>query len=47
MSKTELRQLIRQRKRRFTQQELGELSLAVVGRLSAHKRMAEAQTVML
>lgn len=47
MSKKELRQLIRQRKRQFTQQELGELSLAVVGRLSAHKRMAEAQTVML
>ena len=47
MSKTELRQLIRQRKRQFTQQELGELSIAVVGRLSAHKRMAEAQTVML
>lgn len=43
MSKKELRQLIRQRKRQFTQQELGELSLAVVGRLSAHKRMAEAQ----
>lgn len=47
MSKTELRQLIRQRKRQFTQQELGELSLAVVGRLSAHKWMAQAQTVML
>lgn len=47
MSKNELRQLIRQCKRQFTQQELGELSLAVVGRLSAHKRMAEAQTVML
>lgn len=47
MSKTELRQVIRQRKRQFSRQELGELSLAVVGRLSAHKRMAQAQTVML
>ena len=47
MSKKELRQLIRQRKRQFSQQELGELSLAVVARLSAHERMAEAQTVML
>ena len=47
MSKKELRQLIRQRKRQFTQQELGELSLAVVGRLSAHKRTAEAHTVIL
>ena len=47
MLKSELRKIIRDRKRQFSQQQLGELSLAVVGRLSAHKRMAEAQTVML
>lgn len=47
MSKQELRQLIRQRKRQFSQQELEELSLAVTTRLMAHPRLTAAKTILL
>ena len=47
MQKQELRQLIRQRKRQQTQQQLSRLSLAVSAQLLAHQRMQQAHTVML
>ncbi len=47
MSKQELRQLIRQRKRHFSQQELEEMSLSVITRLLEHPQVKAAQTLLL
>lgn len=44
MLKKELRALVRQRKRQFTQQQLGELSLPIVARIMS--LLHEAQTVV-
>ena len=46
-NKSELRQLIRQRKRQHTPQQLHELSEQLTQQLLNHPRMAEAHTVML
>ncbi|MGM9702342.1 MAG: 5-formyltetrahydrofolate cyclo-ligase [Prevotella sp.] len=45
--KHELRKIVRQRKREFSQQQLAELSLAVIERLKAEPHFAKARTVML
>ena len=47
MLKSELRKIIRDRKRQFSQQQLGELSLAVIHRLMAHPRVEQAATILL
>lgn len=47
MNKTELRDIIRAEKRRFSQQELAEASLSVIRRLLSHPRLAAAKTVMM
>lgn len=45
--KAELRKTIRERKRQFTSQALGELSLAVISQLERHPRFVQAHTLML
>ena len=47
LNKGQLRQMVRQRKREFSQRQLAELSLAVIGRLKAEPHFANAKTVML
>ena len=47
MRKSELRQLIRERKRPFTRQQLEEWSLAIVSQLIRHPRIIDAQTILL
>lgn len=47
MRKAELRQLIRERKRQFSPQQLEELSLAAVSCLMKQPRIQQAKTVML
>ncbi len=47
MRKSELRQLIRERKRPFTRQQLEEWSLAIQERLMHHPRIINAQTILL
>lgn len=47
MDKQTLRQAIRQRKRLFSQTELGEKSLSVVRRLLANEKIKAAHTLML
>lgn len=47
MRKSELRQLIRERKRPFTRQQLEEWSLAIQERLMHHPRIVNAQTILL
>ena len=47
MLKNELRKIIRDRKRQFSQQQLGELSLAVIRRLMVHPRVEQAATLLL
>ena len=47
MNKKELRDIIRQRKRQFSGDELRELSLAVCQRLLAHPRVSAAKTILL
>lgn len=47
MNKTELRKEIRNRKRQFTDEELRELSFAVMQRLLKHPSLRAAHTVML
>ena len=44
--KKELRKLIRQRKRQFSDSQLQELSFAVTESLVAHPRIKEAKVVM-
>lgn len=46
MEKSELRKEIRQRKRQFTQQQLREMSLAIIGRLLNHPKVRAAHTVL-
>lgn len=47
MNKSELRALIRNEKRRFSQQELAEASLPIIRRLAKHPRMKAANTVLM
>ena len=47
MRKSELRQLIRERKRPSTRQQLEEWSLAIQERLMHHPRIINAQTILL
>lgn len=47
MDKKALRQEIRLRKRQFSNEQLQQLSLAVVQRLLQHPRVAQANTVMI
>ena len=47
MRKADLRQLIRERKRQFTPQQLEELSLAAVSSLMKLPRIQQAKTIML
>ena len=47
LNKRELRQIVRQRKREFSQQQLAEFSLAVIRRLETEPHFAKAKTVML
>lgn len=47
MIKSELRKIIRDRKRQFTSEKLGELSLAVIKRLEANERFKQARTILL
>ena len=47
MNKLELRHEIRKRKGEFSQQQLDELSLAVVNKILSHKKVIEANTILL
>ncbi len=47
MLKSGLREKIREDKRRFVREELDEMALAVIRRLTEHPRFAAARTVML
>lgn len=47
MLKSELRRIIRERKRHFVRKELDEMALAVIGRLLRHPRFVAAKTVVL
>lgn len=47
MNKQELRKEIRNRKRQFTQEQLGELSLSVISRLQKHPKVRAAHTLLL
>lgn len=47
LTKAELRQEIRNRKRQFSQEDLGELSLDVLSRLLQHPGLQKAHTLLL
>lgn len=47
MNKQELRKEIRNRKRQFTQAELGELSLSAISQLRNHPKVQKAHTLLL
>lgn len=47
MDKQELRKEIRNRKRQFTQDQLGELSLSVISQLRKHPKVRAAHTLLL
>lgn len=47
MNKQELRKEMRNRKRQFTQTQLGELSLSVISQLRNHPRVKAAQVILL
>ena len=47
MDKQEIRKIIRNRKRQFTQEKLGELSLSGISQLRNHPRVKEAHTLLL
>ncbi len=47
MLKSELRKIIRDRKRQFTQQQLDELSLDIIRRLLDHPKVKQAHTILL
>lgn len=47
MDKAEIRKEIRNKKRQFTQAQLGELSLSVINRLKEHPKVKEAHTLLL
>jgi len=46
MTKVELRQAIRQLKRQFTQEELGDLSLAIIDSLCRNEHFVNAKTIL-
>ncbi len=46
MNKSDLRQLIRERKRQYSSEELEVLSLAVIRRILRHPKVVAAQTIM-
>lgn len=47
MLKADIRKLMQQRKRQHTEQQLRELSLAIMGRLISNPRLRAARTVLL
>ena len=47
MNKSELRKEIRNRKRQFTQDQLGKLSLSVIGQLRNHPNVKASHTILL
>lgn len=47
MLKSELRKAIRERKRRFAQEELDEMAFYITEKLKRHPRFAAAHTIML
>lgn len=47
MNKQEIRIQIRNRKRQFTQEQLGELSLSIISNLRNHPKVKAAQTILL
>lgn len=47
MNKSELRKEIRNRKRQFTQAQLGELSFSVISQLQDHQKVRDAHTLLL
>lgn len=47
MKKSELRQIIRERKRQYSSEQLEVLSLAVIGRLMAHPKVVDAHCILL
>ena len=47
MLKTELRKDIRERKRQFTSQKLGELSLMLMNKLLENEKIKKAETILL
>lgn len=47
MNKSELRKEIRNRKRQFTQEQLGELSLSAISQLRNHPKIKNAHTLLL
>ena len=47
MEKSELRKIIRNRKRQYSSSQLEELSLSVLSRLNNNEQLAAAQTVLM
>ena len=47
MDKKELRRYIREQKRHFTSQQLGEMSLCIMSSLLTHPRVQEADTILM
>lgn len=47
MNKSELRHIIRERKRQYSSQQLGILSLSITERLSQHPKVRSANTILL
>jgi len=47
MLKTELRKDIRERKRQFTSQKLGELSLMLMNKLFENEKIKKARTILM
>lgn len=47
MNKNELRKYIREQKRHFTQQQLGEMSFRIMSQLLQHPRVKEAETLLM
>ena len=47
MNKNELRKYIREQKRHFTQQQLGEMSLRIMSELLSHPRVQDADTILM
>lgn len=47
MDKKELRRYIREQKRHFTQQQLGEMSLRIMSELLGHPRVKEASIILM
>ena len=47
MDKKELRRYIREQKRHFTQQQLGEMSLSIMSSVLTHPRIQEADTILM